>query len=1131
MKLTSLFPLVALAGPIRWVWLALLLVGSPDLVAQGICDRTPQVRDKLVELTGAGSCEQVTAKHLAALDPDHSTYWELNLNNSGITQLRPGDFEGLINVRVLFLELNELTSLPEGVFRGLDSLTKISLNGNALTDLPEGIFQDTPAMYHLEFIDNELESLPEGIFHNLDNFHVLFLHNNHLADLPEGIFRDNPKLEVLWLQRNRLSRLPEEIFAGLYDLQQLLLYDNQLADLPAGIFRNLGNVLDLWLMDNELESLPEGIFDGLENLELLLLWRNHLRRLPETVFRKLGKLRKLSLFANPLGTLPPEIFRGLGALKVLDLERTGLTGLPEDLFDGLEKVVGIQLQGNDLETLSLGIFDGLDNLAGLVLQANPRLRQLPVGIFDDVLDSLGEWREPVVRGGYINGELLLDPHLQATCSFVSAGQRASQGGTLKAEVNLSRPLPVAVRVPFTVGGTAMAEDYSALSPDPEEGLLFLAGETRKGISLRLAEDGDNPDPRIVLTLAPLEGIRVRRSDGSGPDAPFFNARDVVVRPEWGASHTIAVLPFEAAAFGSEALEGKQLVLEGTTAGGEGDRMVVVFEPGGRFQTVEPDRGAGIYEYMQGEANRGTVTLTFQDRGPCAVELEFYSTDLGQVRHGCSDGRLVEGRFRLMREASLAVVPVLVDGAGLKGSYFTSELTLTNRGEVDVRVEFTYHAHVGGGSGTASALLGAGRQQVMPDALAYLRSLGIGIPDSGKRIGLLEVDYPTGTEVSVMTRTTTRVPEGRAGLAYPGIRGDEAFREPVYLCGLRQNASDRSNVAFQNLGTPQDGPITLRTTVYSGDPALPRTEVLPDVTLEPGGFYQYSGVLGGIAQGYVKVERVSGTGGFYAYGVINDQGNSDGSFLFPVTARSLAGTTGQTLPAVVETGAFSTELILTNVSGKRKTLQVALGPAEPWWTLHHPLLAGPPVTLEAGEQRILPHLISQWREAGIEGLASSVQRVLFVNAGEDDFSGVVVGARTGAPAAAGQYSVFYPGVPFGQGFGDEAWIEALQQNEHNRSNLALVNTGAVDLTRSYFEVEIYDGDTGRRVNTLTGITVLPRRRLQFNSILADYAPGTTQGYVRIRKVQGANPFLAYGIINDGGAPGERSGDGAYLPAAE
>ena len=33
------------------------------------------------------------------------------------------------------------------------------------------------------------------------------------------------------------------------------------------------------------------------------------------------------------------------------------------------------------------------------------------------------------------------------------------------------------------------------------------------------------------------------------------------------------------------------------------------------------------------------------------------------------------------------------------------------------------------------------------------------------------------------------------------------------------------------------------------------------------------------------------------------------------------------------------------------------------------------------------------------------------------------------------------------------------------------------------------------------------------------------------MSGNNSFLAYGVVNDGGAPGERSGDGAYLPAME
>ena len=31
--------------------------------------------------------------------------------------------------------------------------------------------------------------------------------------------------------------------------------------------------------------------------------------------------------------------------------------------------------------------------------------------------------------------------------------------------------------------------------------------------------------------------------------------------------------------------------------------------------------------------------------------------------------------------------------------------------------------------------------------------------------------------------------------------------------------------------------------------------------------------------------------------------------------------------------------------------------------------------------------------------------------------------------------------------------------------------------------------------------------------------------------GNNPFLAYGVINDGPSPGERSGDGAYIPARD
>ena len=427
------------------------------------------------------------------------------------------------------------------------------------------------------------------------------------------------------------------------------------------------------------------------------------------------------------------------------------------------------------------------------------------------------------------------------------------------------------------------------------------------------------------------------------------------------------------------------------------------------------------------------------------------------------------------------------------------------------------------------------QKIETDALTYLRGLGIPIPETGNRIGTLRVEARLGSEVEAVVRTTTLVPDGRAGLAYLGVAEEEGFEEAVYLCGLRQNSRDRSNVAFQNMGAEEEGAITVRTTVYSGESTDTNARVLEDVRLEPGGFHQYSGLLGVLGvparQGYVKVERVEGRAPFYAYGVINDQANSDGSFVFPVTASSLAESTGQTLPVVVETGEFTSELTVTNFSEDPRTLDfqfVADGIEADDET------AAFSMTLEAGQQHILADVVDELRRLGVAGLGATrgfYAGPLFVVAEGGDMSGIVIGARTGSQGGGGQYSVFYNAVPFGEAFSQVAWVEGLQQNQENRSNLALVNTGEVDGSASVFHLEIYDGETGLLAETVVTKPIPARRWHQINGILGSYAPETRQGYIRIEKVSGANPFLAYGVVNDGGAPGERSGDGAYLPARE
>ena len=571
--------------------------------------------------------------------------------------------------------------------------------------------------------------------------------------------------------------------------------------------------------------------------------------------------------------------------------------------------------------------------------------------------------------------------------------------------------------------------------------------------------------------------------------------------------------------------------------GEGNRFEQI-ESGGEQAATRSEGAAsrsGSYTYERTGPGMGKVRLAYDDGSSCEVLLVFTESGAGTFSYDCGEGDPAEGSFRLTTGSLF--VPVILSSAGRNQSFFTSELTLTNRGDRDVRVDYTYTAHRGGGSGTASEVLPAGRQRVKTDALTYLRGLGVPIPETGNRIGTLRVEARLGSEVEAVVRTTTEVPEGRAGLAYLGVAEEEGFSEAVYLCGLRQNSRDRSNLALQNMGAPEEGAITLRATVYSGEAADRSPRVLEDITLEPGGFHQYSPVLGvlesadGDRQGYVKVERVEGTSPFYAYGVINDQANSDGSFIFPVAASSLEGRTGQTLPVIVETSEFRSELTVTNFSGEARTLDFQFvaegietgGKAAPF-----------SMRLEGGQQEIVAEVVDELRRQEVAGLGTTrgfYAGPLFAAAENGDMSGIVIGARTGSQGGGGSYSVFYNAVPEGEAFTEEAWVDGLQQNQENRSNLALVNTGEVDESPSVFHLEIYDGETGMLAETVVTKPIPARGWHQINGILGSYAPGTRQGYIRILKVSGENPFLAYGVVNDGGAPGERSGDGAYLPARE
>jgi hypothetical protein len=489
------------------------------------------------------------------------------------------------------------------------------------------------------------------------------------------------------------------------------------------------------------------------------------------------------------------------------------------------------------------------------------------------------------------------------------------------------------------------------------------------------------------------------------------------------------------------------------------------------------------------------------------------------------------------EGSTIFVPIILSSSGLYNSFFTSEMTLTNRGSQNATVILTYTAAFGAGSGSAVDFLEAGRQRVIPDAIGYLRSIGLPIPSAGNQGGTLVVSFSglsSPSDGAVTVRTTTRVPEGRAGLAYAGVPIAAALAGPSYLPGLRQNEKDRSNVAIQNAGTASQGGITLRLTVISGDPESPLSGALPDEMLAPGEFRQITEILKSnglsLGNGFVRIERVSGSAPYYAYGVINDQFNSDGSFIPPIPENALVGKRRLTLPVVVEANEFSSEVILTNWSSVRKNLRllfVAEGIQTPNTTATLLLEINP------NEQLVVPDFVAYLRGQGLSGIGprgGSYVGAMFVEAVEGDLAGVFASARTSSPGGGGRFGLFYGSIAEGSGSNSTVSILDLQQNLESRSNLAIVNTGEIDANSNTFKIELFNGATGAKVNTIEGITVKAGGWKQLGAILSDFAPGVSQGYASITRTSGNNPFIAYGVINDGAHAGERTGDGAFIPGS-
>ena len=175
---------------------------------QGICQRTQAVQEAIVAATGAGSCSNVTAEHLAVLTA-------LELSGMNITELNSEDLDGLTRLETLDLSGNGLTALHQDMFDDLAALQELDVSDNAVNYLGNP-FHANPDLRSVELSANQVDRLPANLFERNPKLRSLNLEHNLLQDYGLILAEDTSGLDSL-----RMAGNPGAPFAMPVEAQDL----------------------------------------------------------------------------------------------------------------------------------------------------------------------------------------------------------------------------------------------------------------------------------------------------------------------------------------------------------------------------------------------------------------------------------------------------------------------------------------------------------------------------------------------------------------------------------------------------------------------------------------------------------------------------------------------------------------------------------------------------------------------------------------------------------------------------------------------------------------------------------------------------------------------------------------------
>ncbi|KAF7989522.1 hypothetical protein HCN44_008196 [Aphidius gifuensis] len=284
----------------------------------------------------------------------------INLKSNMIKILSDNIFLHQRNIETITLTLNEFSnkSLSSKLLINKNKLVTFHLNENRknLTTLPNKFLANLHELKVVYINDNNLIYLPEDLFLNSTNIKHIFLQQNNLNVLPIGIFLNLKSLEKIDLSKNQIEIIPRNLFDDLSSLEELNLQGNKIYKIEMKAFIGPKNLQTVNLAFNNLtlsSSSNKTPFEDLINIRNLDLSNNKISQLIQDL-KELKKLLTLNLAFNEFKILNMHEFIFTSELIYIDMSDNKIKNISFDHIDEIywpdiiKRIIQIKLSGNPL---------------------------------------------------------------------------------------------------------------------------------------------------------------------------------------------------------------------------------------------------------------------------------------------------------------------------------------------------------------------------------------------------------------------------------------------------------------------------------------------------------------------------------------------------------------------------------------------------------------------------------------------------------------------------------------------------------------------------------------------------------------------------------------------------------------